>query len=99
MARFCLLLRPFIRYQFNDLVTLCARQLLAKLTSESLVATLKLGHLHRAAVLKDACFTFIKRNAATVLVMPEVIDIATEDPDLWNELTTAVSGRAPKKRK
>jgi hypothetical protein len=77
----------FVRYpnQFTE-------RLHAKLSADSVGTVLKLGQLHQSRTLKDACFTYIKRNAAQVLVLPDILAIGTEDPELWTELTTAVSG-------
>ena len=38
------------------------------------------------AALKDACFQFVQRNAATVLTDPAFMGLAAEHPVLWGEL-------------
>ena len=44
---------------------------------------LQLAWLHEALELKRACFTFVKRNAASTLTDPAFMLLATEDASLW----------------
>ena len=49
------------------------------------------AHLHEAPELKEACVTFTKRNAATVLTDPQMMSLAAEQPGLWADLVSKIS--------
>ena len=68
-----------------------AEQAASVLAVDNVKGFLQLAHLHEAPELKAACVTYVKRHAATVLVQPDVMKLATEQPQLWAELAGKIS--------
>eukprot|EP00984_Skeletonema_dohrnii_P011251 scaffold4475_cov94-Skeletonema_dohrnii-CCMP3373.AAC.2 len=57
---------------------------------------LQTANVHSCEELKKACFEYIKANAIKALMSPDMIGLATEDPDLWAELGTFLNGKRPR---
>ena len=83
-------------YQLESLTKLCTARIMQDLSVDSVKNILLLAQLHSCKDLKETCFSFIKRNAAKVLVQPAVMALASEDTVLWGELSEAISGSRPK---
>merc|ERR1719356_1619594 len=63
----------------------CVRQL----KTSNVKTMLQASHLHNNNALKQACFRFIRANAAALLVDTKFVAMATEQPELWAELGQA----------
>ena len=82
---------PFLKKLSEDI---CVR----KLDEDNVKEMLRLAHLHGLVELKQLCFDLVKLNAADILVDPDFMSLASEDQELWNEMTAAI-GSAKKKKK
>ncbi|CAB9517524.1 BTB/POZ [Seminavis robusta] len=82
-----------VQYQLKDLQDYIEAAMKKAMSLSSVKETLLMAHLHDLSGLKNACFDFIRRNAAEALFVPEITSIAQEYPDLWSETAMAVSGR------
>ena len=78
-------------YGLIALRTLAEQSCIRTLAVDNVKGFLQLAHLHEAPELKAACVTYVKRHAATVLVQPDVMKLATEQPQLWAELAGKIS--------
>ena len=78
-------------YGLVELRTLAEQSCIRTLAVDNVKGFLQLAHLHEAPELKAACVTYVKRHAATVLVQPDVMKLATEQPQLWAELAGKIS--------
>ena len=78
-------------YGLIALRTLAEQSCIRTLAVDNVKGLLQLAHLHEAPELKAACVTYVKRHAATVLVQPDVMKLATEQPQLWAELAGKIS--------
>ncbi len=54
---------------------------------------LTLEHLHSALELKAGAFSFVGRQATTVLTRVDFTALASEDPTLWTELVSEIGER------
>ena len=77
-------------FRLLELVELAEQSCIRCLALDNVKALLQLAHLHAASELKSACYTFVQRHAVTVLTKPDVMRLATEQPDLWAELTAKI---------
>ena len=82
-------------YCLAELRALAERRCIRSLSLENIRRMLELAHLHEAPELKEACVTFTKRNAATVLTDPQMMSLAAEQPGLWADLVSKISSAPP----
>jgi len=94
------LLAASSEYDLPELVKLSEAGCIGTMDDDNVKAILVLANLHGSKKLKAACFTFI-RNNAQVLTTPELISLAGEDADLWEELKAEITppSKRSKKRK
>lgn len=78
-------------YRLLELGKLAEQSCIRAIALDNVKSLLQLAHLHSAAELKAACYTFVKRHAAAVLTNPDVMSLATEQPALWAELAKEIS--------
>jgi BTB And C-terminal Kelch len=51
---------------------------------------LQAAHLYDCSVLEKACAEYVKKNALAVLQNAEIMNLKTENPDIWDELWKAI---------
>lgn len=68
-----------------------------KVNPDNIQMMLQTSNLHSCKKLKKACFDCIKKNTTTTLISPDVMSLATEDPELWRELGAFLNGKCPRK--
>lgn len=78
-------------YIIPSLKTMTENRCIQSLKCENVKDILQAAHLHRNNVLKKACFSFIRNKAAQVLTDPDMMNLNTEDSELWAELTEAIA--------
>ena len=78
-------------YHLPQLLDISQASCIRNLSLDNIKTMLQLAHLHDSQELQEACFDFVRARAAQTLVQPDFIQLATEDPTLWNKLTKAVS--------
>jgi hypothetical protein len=76
---------------FPALVKLCEASLFRTISIDSIKDVLVLSYTHNITGLVNECFTFVKRNAIDVLTEPNFAALATESPDLWQQLRAAIT--------
>lgn len=88
-------------YDIPSLKTMAENRCIQSLKCENIKTMLQAAHLHRNQPLKTACFSFIRNKAARVLTDPDMMNLATEDAELWGELTEAIapSSSGPDKKR
>lgn len=59
---------------------------------------LQLAQLHSSRPLKTACFEYARNKAGKVLTQPNMVKLASEDPDLWQEMCDFVNEVPASKR-
>lgn len=92
------LLRVSQEYNLPELLKLCEACCIRKLSFENIKDMLLLAHLHRAKLLQKACHDFVKQHATDILTKPEFMALATENPDVWANLSNAISSDRKRKR-
>ena len=85
-------------YDIPSLKAMAENRCIQSLTCENVKTFLQEAHLHRNKPLKKACFSFIRNKAAQVLTDPDMMNLATEDAELWDQLTKAIAPGSSKKR-
>lgn len=89
-------------YFIESLKTFAEGRCIQSLACDNCKEILQAAHLHNNDSLKKACFSFIHTNAAQVLTDPDMMKLATEDAELWAELTAGIapsSGGGSKKKR
>lgn len=89
-------------YEIQPLILICVDNCKKGLSVHNVRRALGLSQVH-SCELKKVCFEFVKKNSTKVLMHPDVIKMASEDPKLWEELGsflngTSVSAEKPSKR-
>ncbi|CAM9580478.1 unnamed protein product, partial [Heterosigma akashiwo] len=84
-------------YDIETLVSISVDNCIQTLTCDSVSEMLKKADLHSNGKLKSACFEFVKSHSTQVLVRPDVMQIATDSPELWKELSEYLN-KTSKKR-
>ena len=85
------------RYDIPSLVSISLDGCVRCMNPASVKVYLQKAKLHSSQRLKSACFEYIQRNSSKVLLRPDMMALATEDPELWEELRTALNGRSSTK--
>ena len=75
----------------DDLYRISETSCIQQLSLETIKSFLLLGHLHESQPLLEACFDFVRNNAARTLTDPDIVTLAQEHATLWNKLRMAVS--------
>jgi hypothetical protein len=78
-------------YMLDDLYRISETSCIQQLSLETIKSFLLLGHLHDSQPLLEACFDFVRNNAARTLTDPDIVTLAQEHATLWNKLRMAVS--------
>lgn len=94
----CGILSVASEYGLDELTKLGEASCVRSLSRSNVKDLLQLAHLHSSVSLKKACFSFVKKNAAHVLTDPTMMQLATEDAELWGQLTKALTGENDSKR-
>ena len=92
------LLRVSQEYNLPELLKLAEASCIRKLSSDNIKDMLCLAHLHDSQVLQKACVRFVKQHAAETLMKPEIMALATEQPEVWTKLSKAMSSDKKRKR-
>ena len=86
-------------YDMKPLICICVDNCVKKLKFSNVRKMLQTAHLHSCDALKKACFKFVQKHSSAVLMSPDMMSLATENPTLWEELGTFLNGPAnPNKR-
>jgi len=89
-------------YGIVPLMELAERCCIRRLTPSNLKEMLQLADLRSSTTLKEACFDYVHQRGASLLAEPQFLSLASEDPQIWKELTFAIaslSGPASKRRR
>ena len=78
-------------YMLDDLYRISETSCIQQLSVDTIKTYLLLGHLHESTPLLEACFDFVRTNAARTLTNPDIVILAQEHPILWKKLSKAVS--------
>ena len=90
------LLNLACEYDIKPLVLISVDSCIKNLKLDNIHMMLQAAHLHSCEKLKKACFAYIKANSTKALMCPDLIGLATEDPELWAELGTFLNGKRPR---
>lgn len=93
------LLRVAHEYNLVQLIGIAEANCIRNLSTENIESTLLLARLYGSRPLEKACMDFVRRNATTVLTKLDFMALATQDPDLWDDLSQAIDPDHAKKRK
>lgn len=86
-------------YMLDDLYRISETSCIQQLSLETIKSFLLLGHLHDSQPLLEACFDFVRNNAARTLTDPDIVTLAQEHATLWNKLRMAVSNEEGTEKK
>jgi hypothetical protein len=86
-------------YQLELLERYCEDRLVELLSNDTISQALELSHMHHLKKLEQKCFEFIFENATTVLVKPEMMNLSTQNPELWKNLLCGLDNFRVNKRK
>ena len=78
------------QYELSELHHLTEQICIQNISLSSVKAWLLMSHLFDAAGLKQACFGFIRTNAAKALLNKSITSLEEEQPELWAELVAAM---------
>jgi hypothetical protein len=92
------LLAASSEYDLQELVKLSEGGCIRTMDEENVKAILMLANLQGSEKLKEACFAFI-RNNPQVLTTPEMMSLAGEDADLWEELKAEITPPSKRSKK
>jgi len=83
-------------YGLDELQQQSEQSCICALTFDNIKSLLQSAHLYTAMDLKNACFAFVERHSAVVLTCGKInmMSLMSEEPDLWRELASAMSGKA-----
>eukprot|EP00242_Pyramimonas_sp_CCMP2087_P017174 CAMPEP_0198225666 /NCGR_PEP_ID=MMETSP1445-20131203/102100_1 /TAXON_ID=36898 /ORGANISM="Pyramimonas sp., Strain CCMP2087" /LENGTH=355 /DNA_ID=CAMNT_0043905261 /DNA_START=79 /DNA_END=1143 /DNA_ORIENTATION=+ len=70
-------------YLLPQLQRICRQGCIRSLSGENLAHTLGAAQLYGDNALKNACFDYVCRNATKVLVLPSMLKLSTELPEVW----------------
>lgn len=88
-----------VEYQLPILQGLAEGHLKNCLSLETLKDTLLAANQCNSEFLKQACFGWVRQNAASAMFEPSIMSLAQEDEALWKELAEAVRGGEIRGRK
>jgi len=83
-------------YQLPQLYSIAEASCIRILCGDNVKTMLQLAHLHNSQELEEACFDFVRANAAQMLTQPDFVQLATQNVVLWNKLTKALSSKGMK---
>jgi hypothetical protein len=84
------------QYDIKPLILLLLNKCIRSISRRNIKDYLQTANLHANTKLKKACFEFIQRRQAEVLMRPEMMAMATENPELWGEMGSYLT--KPKKK-
>ena len=93
-----LLLSLAAEYMLPELQQVAERTYVKKLAIETVRDMLIVADNLDVASLKDACFNFIRRHSAAVLMDEDMMRLSTERPALWSEIRAALQAPADMKK-
>ena len=79
------------RYGMDDLKAMAENILCKEADVTDVVPLLQTAFLFNAEKLKSVCWTLIRRNSAKLMVTPEFMALAQQDPVIWQELVEELS--------
>ena len=80
------------QYMITPLQEICEHQCTEMLDHAHIVDIMQLARLHSATKLQLSCFEYVKKQAASLMVQPGFMALATADPELWCDLTKYITG-------
>ena len=80
------------QYMITPLQEICEHQCTEMLDHAHIVDIMQLARLHSATKLQLSCFEYVKTQAASLMVQPGFMALATADPELWSDLTKYITG-------
>ena len=86
-------------YQLEALQHHCEDRLIDFLSNDTIQEALEMSYLHHLHKLQEKCYTFIHENATSVLVKPEMMNLSSQSPELWNSMIAGLDTRTDNKRK
>ncbi len=90
------LLNLACEYDIKPLVLISVDNCIKHIEFDNIRTMLQTANVHSCEKLKKSCFEYIKANMAKVLMSPDMMCLATEDPELWAELGTFLNGKRPR---
>ena len=90
------LLNLACEYDIKPLVLISVDNCIKHIKFDNVRVMLQTAHVHSCKELKKSCFEYIKANATKALMSPDMMCLATEDPELWAELGTFLNGKRPR---
>ena len=93
------LLRVANEYQMESFQMVCQTKFVEKIATGTVKHLLLLSKLLDLAFLQKSCFEFIRDNMSTVLTDPDFVTLASEEPELWKEMSAAVHCNSRKRRR
>lgn len=87
-------------FGIDMLITLTTNNCIQSINKKTLKEYLVKGNFYSNEKLKKACFDFIQLDVTTSLTSPDIMALASEEVDLWSELTTYLKndGKTSRKR-
>lgn len=86
-----MLLKVTSEFDIKPAIKLAANACIKSIDVGNVKQILQTAHLHSNTKIKKACFRFVQSNAAQVLTDLTFMALSQEDPDLWSELSKAIS--------
>ena len=83
-------------YSMKPLVLISVDNCIKHLKLDNVRMMMQSAQRHSCEQLKKASFEYIKANATKALMSPEMVSLATEDPELWAELGMFLNGKRPR---
>mmetsp|Transcript_15680 Transcript_15680/g.25776 ORF Transcript_15680/g.25776 Transcript_15680/m.25776 type:complete len:403 (+) Transcript_15680:138-1346(+) len=91
------LLEIACEYDIKPLVQVSVDNCIKNLKLDNVRMMLQSAQLYSCDKLKKACFECIKTDTSKALMSPDLIGLATENPNLWAELGTFLEGKRKKR--
>ena len=79
------------QYMITPLQEICEHQCTEMLDHAHIVDIMQLARLHSATKLQLSCFEYVQKQAASLMVQPGFMALATADPELWRDLTKYIT--------
>lgn len=83
-------------YNMKPLVLISVDNCIKHLKLDNVRMMIQSAQRHSCEQLKKASFEYIKANATKALMSPDMVSLATEDPELWAELGMFLNGKRPR---
>ena len=79
-----------LEYNLDSLKSLAESSCVRLVNGSNVNYLLQSAHLYGCSVLMNACAEYVKKNPLAVLQNAEIMNLKTENPDVWDELWKAI---------